>query len=85
MYRAMLIGIVHVLTANSLQLFHVFEILTIPLGHWDKKIMLENDTRALAGVAQLVGALSHKPKGRQFNSQSGHMPRLWVPSLVGGI
>ena len=31
---------------------------------------------ALVGVAQLVGASSHKTKGCGFNSQSGHMPGL---------
>ena len=40
---------------------------------------------ALASVAQLVGrALSHKPKGHQFESQSGHVPELQVRSLVRG-
>ena len=34
-------------------------------------------------VAKLVGMSSHKPKGCRFNSWSGHMPRLWVWSLVG--
>ena len=33
---------------------------------------------ALASVAQLFGALSHKPKGRCFNSQSGRVPRVQV-------
>ena len=33
-------------------------------------------------VAQLVGALSHTPKGCGFDPQSGHMPRLQVLSLV---
>ena len=33
---------------------------------------------ALASVAQLVGASSHKPKGHRFNSKSGYVPRLWV-------
>ena len=37
----------------------------------------------LASMAHLVGALSYKLKGCGFNSQSGHMPRLWVQSLVG--
>ena len=37
---------------------------------------------ALAHVSQLVGASCHKPKGRRFNSQSRHMPRLQVQSLV---
>lgn len=32
----------------------------------------------LAGVAQLVGVLSCKPKGHGFDSQSGKMPREWV-------
>ena len=36
-----------------------------------------------AGVAQLVGASSHTPKGWQIDPQSGHTPRLWVWSLVG--
>ena len=36
-----------------------------------------------AGVAQLAGASSCKPKGRGFNSWSGHMPRLWVLTPVG--
>ena len=38
---------------------------------------------ALTGVAQLVGAFSHTPKGCGFDSQSGHITRLWVQSLVG--
>ena len=38
---------------------------------------------ALAGVALLVGALSHGLKDYRFNSQAEHMPRLWVRSLVG--
>ena len=37
---------------------------------------------ALASVAQLVGTLSHKPKGCGFNSWSGHMPELWVQPRV---
>ena len=36
----------------------------------------------LASMAQLVGALFHKPKSCRFNSQSGHMPGLQVRSLV---
>ena len=28
---------------------------------------------------------SGKPKGRQFDSQSGHMPGLWARSTVGGV
>ena len=34
-------------------------------------------------VAQLVGVLSHTPKGCKFNFQSGHAPRLRVQSQVG--
>ena len=37
----------------------------------------------LTNVAQLVGASSCKPRGHGFDSWSGHMPRLWVQSLVG--
>ena len=37
---------------------------------------------ALAGVAQLVGASPHKPKGHVFDSRSGYMSRLRVQSLV---
>ena len=37
----------------------------------------------LAGVAQLVGASSHKPKGCRFDPWSGHMPGLRVGSPVG--
>ena len=36
----------------------------------------------LAGVAQLVGPMSHKPKCYQFNSWPGHMPGLQIQSLV---
>ena len=39
-------------------------------------------SHALASVAQLVGALSHKLKGLKVHSQSGHIPRLLVWSLV---
>ena len=34
-------------------------------------------------MAQLVGESSCEPKGHRFNSWSGHIPRLWVHSLVG--
>ena len=34
-------------------------------------------------MAQLVGALSHISRDCRFNSQSGYIPRLWVPTLVG--
>ena len=37
----------------------------------------------LASVSQLVGASSLTPKGCRFDSQSGHIPRFWVQSLVG--
>ena len=29
--------------------------------------------------------LFHKAKGHWFNSQSGHMPRLWVGPLLGHV
>ena len=38
--------------------------------------------KSLASVAQLVGESSHGLKSRGFDSQSGHMLRLWVWSLV---
>ena len=38
---------------------------------------------ALAGVARWVPAC--EPKGRWFNSQSGHMPGLWTRSQVGDV
>ena len=47
--------------------------------------MLKSTIIALAGVAQLVGMTSHKSKGRKFDSQSGHMPGLWVQSWSGCI
>ena len=33
-------------------------------------------------MAQLIGALSHSLKGCGFNSQSGHIPGLQVPSPI---
>ena len=39
---------------------------------------------ALAGVAQLVGALSYTQKGWGFDFPSGHMPGLQVRSHGGG-
>ena len=40
--------------------------------------LLKNTNAALAGVCQLVGALSHELKVCRFNPQPGHIPRLWV-------
>ena len=37
---------------------------------------------ALTIVAQLVGALSHRPRGGGFHSQLGHMSGLQVLSLA---
>ena len=34
-------------------------------------------------MTQLVGAMSLRPKGHEFDSQSGLIPRLWVRSPVG--
>ena len=39
-------------------------------------------TVALASVGQLVGVPSCEPKACRFNSQSGHMPGLWIWSPV---
>ena len=36
----------------------------------------------LGWMAQLVGSSSNTPKGRRFDSQSGHIARLWVRSPV---
>ena len=47
-----------------------------------RKLIKKNNIGTLASMAQVVGALSHRPKGHKFNSQSGHMPRLWVQSPV---
>ena len=40
---------------------------------------MEEEDLTGASVAQLVGG---RLKGHGFDSQSGYMPRLWVPSLV---
>ena len=48
------------------------------------KIPVKMSTGALAGAAQSVGASSHKPKGCGFDSWSGHMPGLQVPSPIQG-
>ena len=44
-------------------------------------------TTTLAGVAQLVGVLSYKPKDHGFNCQSGHMSKwqVWSPVGVVGV
>ena len=40
---------------------------------------------ALASVAQWLGASATcKQKGREFDSQSGHIPRLWVGAYLRG-
>ena len=43
-----------------------------------EEILIKTLIMALDDVSQLVGTLSHRPKGHGFNSQSGHTPRLWV-------
>lgn len=40
---------------------------------------------ALASVAQLVGALSHTLRGREFDALSGHVPRFQIWSLLGCV
>ena len=52
------------------------------MGTWPWQNSFQKCSRALAGVAQLVG-WSCKPKGLWFHSPSGHMPGLWVQSLDG--
>ena len=49
--------------------------------HMDLKIMR---TLPLL-VVQLVGALSHTPKGCRFNSRSWHILRLWIWSFSGHV
>lgn len=39
---------------------------------WNKR----TKTWVLAGVAHLVGALSHEPEVSGFDSQSGHIPKM---------
>ena len=41
------------------------------------KLLEEIIERAPAGVAQMVGLSSHRPKGHGFDFQSGDIPRLW--------
>ena len=46
-------------------------------------LISKNSSLTLAGVAPLVGMLSRKPGGSsRLDSQSGHMPRLCILSLV---
>ena len=47
-----------------------------------RAIQIYKISTSLAGMAQLVGASSHKAKGRRFNSRSGYMPGLPVQSQV---
>ena len=49
-----------------------------PQSRWFKRVRW-----ALAIVAYLVGVSSRTPKGWVFDSQSRHIPRLWVQSPVG--
>ena len=44
----------------------------------NERTVVKSGLTDLASVAQLVGALSCKPKGRGFNSQPEHMPGLQV-------
>ena len=50
---------------------------------WRARMFKLKEKRALTYVAQLVGHLPPKTEGCLFNSQSGHMPGLQVPSRVG--
>ena len=49
----------------------------------DGKVTFQKESFALASVAQWVGVSPGKLKGCGFDSQSGHMSRLWFQSLVG--
>ena len=65
------------------QLFWYHSLKRIFFSHWLVLTSLSNvHWPVLASVTQLIGALSSKPKGCGFDSQSGHMPRLWVQSPV---
>ena len=54
-------------------------------GNPNLELFTESEIKAeaLAGVAQLVGASSHKLKGHRFDSRSEHTPEVRVQSLVG--
>ena len=47
-----------------------------------KCLLLSNHCPDPGQGAQLVGALPHTPKGCVLDPWSGHIPRLWVWSLV---
>ena len=47
------------------------------------KFLIKITKDDLATVAQLVGVLSSRQKGHEFDFRSGHMPGLQVWSLVG--
>ena len=51
---------------------------------WRRKKKYNKDSYpALASVAQVAGALSHKPKGHRVDARSQHMPRLQVRPPLG--
>ena len=52
-----------------------------------ENLCLKIYVQALAGVAQWIEwtSVACEPKGRWFNSQSGHMPGLQARSPVGGV
>ena len=58
------------------------EIRSIIALQWPLHVHVKWRVAALTGVAQLVRASSHKPKGLWFDFPPGHMPRLWVRSPV---
>lgn len=47
------------------------------------KAMVQSRALTMASEAQLVGESYRASKGCRFDSWSGHVPRLWVRSLVG--
>ena len=48
-------------------------------------LYLKCQVLALAGVAQWTEWPAWEPKGRRFDSESGHMPGLRTRSPVGGV
>ena len=63
---------------NKAAINTIVKILGVDISFQVLWVNIKNHKGALAGVAQLVGALSHGPMGHGFNSQSGHMPRHCV-------
>ena len=50
-----------------------------------EKCLFKKVYRSPGWCGSVDWTLACEPKGRQFNSQSGHMPGLWARSSFGGI